>query len=139
MGTPENVTVNEPSSTSLAPNVAGALAYVLGPITGVAFYVMEKRNRFVRFHAAQSITVGVVVIALSIALSILGTVLAMVPVLGWIVALLLSLGVSVASFVLWLMLMWKAYSGIEWESPIAGSLARKLVPRLPIVAGPEGR
>ena len=129
----------EPTSMGIAPNVGGALAYVLGPITGVVFYVLEKENRFVRFHAAQSITVGVVVIALSVALSILGTVLAMVPVLGWIVALLLSLGVSVASFVLWLMLMWKAYNGIEWESPIAGSLARKLVPRLPIVTGVEGR
>jgi len=129
----------EPTSMGIAPNVGGALAYVLGPITGVVFYVLEKENRFVRFHAAQSITVGVVVIALSIALSILGTVLAMVPVLGWIVALLLSLGVSVASFVLWLMLMWKAYNGIEWESPIAGSLARKLVPRLPVVTGPADR
>ena len=129
----------EPTSMGIAPNVGGALAYVLGPITGVVFYVLEKENRFVRFHAAQSITVGVVVIAISIALSILGTVLAVVPVLGWIVALLLSLGVSVASFVLWLMLMWKAYNGIEWESPIAGSLARKLVPRLPVVTGPADR
>ena len=129
----------EPTSMGIAPNVGGALAYVLGPITGVVFYVLEKENRFVRFHAAQSITVGVVVIAISIALSILGTVLAVVPVLGWIVALLLSLGVSVASFVLWLMLMWKAYNGAEWEAPIAGSFARKMVPQGPANTTPLDR
>lgn len=121
------------TSLGIAANVAGALAYVLGPITGVALYLLEKDDRFVRYHAAQSITVGVVMIALSVALSILSSVLAFVPVLGWIVALLLALGVGAVSFVLWLMLMWKAYHGVEWESPIAGSLARKLVPRLPVV------
>ena len=129
----------EPTSTGIAPNVGGALAYVLGPITGVVFYLLEKDNRFVRYHAAQSITVGVVLIALSVALSILGSVLALVPVLGWIVALLLTLGVGVVSFVLWLMLMWRAYNGAEWETPVAGPLARRLVPRLPVVTGPAGR
>jgi uncharacterized membrane protein len=129
----------EPTSMGIAANVGGALTYVLGPITGIAFYLLEKDNRFVRYHAAQSITVGVVLIALSIALSILSTVLAFVPVLGWIVALLLSLGVGVAAFVLWLMLMWKAYNGAEWETPVAGPLARKLVPRLPVVTTPVGR
>lgn len=127
------------TSVGIAPNVAGALAYVLGPITGVAFYLLEKDSRFVRYHAAQSITVGVALIALSIALSILSTVLAFVPVLGWIVALLLSLGLGVLGFVLWLMLMWKAYNGAEWEAPVAGPMARKLVPRLPVVTGPAER
>jgi uncharacterized membrane protein len=131
--------LSDATSVGIAPNVAGALAYVLGPITGVAFYVLEKDNRFVRYHAAQSIAVGVALIALSIALSILGTVLAFVPVLGWIVALLLSLGVGVLGFVLWLMLMWKAYSGAEWEAPFAGSFARKMVPRIPAVSGPVNR
>lgn len=116
-----------PTSTGLAPNVAGALSYVLGPITGVVLFVLEKENRFVRFHAAQSIMVGVVFIALSIGLSILSTVLAFIPVLGWILALLLSLGLAVAGFVLWLILMWKAFSGYEWSAPVAGGLARKMV------------
>ena len=114
------------STTGLAPNVAAALAYVLGPITGVLFLVLEKQNRFVRFHAAQSITVGVALIALSIALSILSTVLAFIPVLGWIVAILLSLGLGLGSFVLWILLMWRAWQGREWETPIAGSFARRM-------------
>jgi uncharacterized membrane protein len=114
-------------TTGLAPNVAGALAYILGPITGVLFLVIEKENRFVRFHAAQSITVGIVLIALSIALSVLGTLLAFIPVLGWIAALLLTLGIGFGSFVLWLLLMWRASQGQEWEVPIAGGLARRIV------------
>ena len=113
-------------STGLAPNVAGALAYLLGPITGVLFLVIEKEDRFVRFHAAQSIAVGIVLIALSIGLSILGTVLAFIPVLGWIVALLLTLVLGFGSFVLWIALMWRASQGKEWEVPIAGGLARRI-------------
>jgi len=118
----------EKSSTGLDANLAAALSYLVGFITGIIFLVVEKDSRFVRFHAAQSITVGVALIVLSIALSILGTVLAFIPVLGWIVALLLSLGLGLLGFVLWLMLMWKAYNGAEWEAPIAGPFARKMVP-----------
>jgi uncharacterized membrane protein len=121
-----NPATTSSTSTGLAPNVAGALAYVLGPITGVLFLVLEKENRFVRFHAAQSITVGIALIALSIALSILSTVLAFIPVLGWIVAILLSLGLGLFSFVLWIMLMWRAWQGREWEVPVAGSFARRI-------------
>ena len=117
-----------PSSTGLAPNVAGALAYSLGPITGIAFLVIEKENRFVRFHAAQSTAISVVMIALSFALSILGTVLAFVPVLGWIVALLLSVGIAFASFFLWLFLMWQAFQGKAWRAPVAANLADKFAP-----------
>jgi uncharacterized membrane protein len=119
-------TTTDNSSTGLSPNVAAALSYLLGPITGVLFLVLQKQSRFVRFHAAQSITVGVMLIALSIVLSILSTVLAFIPVLGWIVAILLSLGLGLGSFVLWIMLMWRAWQGREWETPLAGSFARRI-------------
>lgn len=115
------------TSTGLAPNVAGALAYLLGPITGILFLVLEKENRFVRFHAMQSTIFGVVWIAISIALSILGSLLALVPVLGWIVGFLLTMAFGLAGLILWLMLMFRAYQGQEWEAPIAGPLARKQV------------
>jgi uncharacterized membrane protein len=114
------------TSTGLAPNLAGALAYILGPITGIVFLVLEKENRFVRFHAAQSITVGILMVALSIGLSILSTVLAFIPILGWILALLLALVLGFGTFVLWLLLMWRAWQGKEWETPIAGPLARRI-------------
>ena len=115
------------SSSGLAPNVAGALAYVLGIITGVIFLVIEKDNRFVRFHAAQSVAVTIVLTVVGIGLSVLSTVLVFVPVLGWIVAFLLSVVLLVAGFVLWVLLMWRAYQGREWEMPIAGGIARKMM------------
>lgn len=114
------------SSTGLSPHVAGALAYLLGPITGVLFFLLEKENRFVRYHAAHSITLGLLWIALSVLFSVLSGVLVMVPVLGWLVALLLSVVFGLGGFFLWLFLMWRAYQGREWESPIAGPMARKL-------------
>ena len=115
------------TATGLAPNVAGALAYLLGPITGIIFLVLEKDNAFVRFHAMQSTVFGVLWIALGIALSILSGLLTVVPVLGWIVGLLLSLGIGAVGLVIWLVLMWKAYQGQEWELPVAGPIARKQV------------
>ena len=114
------------SSTGLAPNVAGALAYLLGPITGILFFLLEQENRFVRYHAAQSITLGLLWIALSVVFSVLSGMLVMVPVLGWLVALLLSVVFGLGGFFLWLFLMWRAFQGREWESPIAGPMARKL-------------
>jgi uncharacterized membrane protein len=116
------------TSTGLAPNIAGALAYVLGPITGVLFLVLEKENRFVRFHAAQSIVTSLLLIVLSVALSILSTVLAFIPVLGWLVAFLLAFVMGIGSLVLWLLLMWRAFLGEEWEVPVAGAYARRIAP-----------
>jgi uncharacterized membrane protein len=116
------------TTTGLAPNVAGALAYVLGPITGVLFLVLEKENRFVRFHAAQAVTTGVLLIALSIALSLVSTLLAFIPIIGWLTALFVSFVIGLGSFVLWLFLMWRAYNGDEWEVPFAGPLARRIAP-----------
>jgi uncharacterized membrane protein len=115
------------TSTGLAPNVAGALAYILGPITGIAFIVLEKENRFVRFHAAQSIVISVALFAISFALGILGSILAFIPVLGWLIALAVSLGISLVSFVLWIFLMWKAYQGEAWRAPIVAPFADRMV------------
>jgi uncharacterized membrane protein len=114
-------------SSGLAPNVAGALSYVLGIITGVVFFVIEKENRFVRFHAAQSIAVTLLLVVIGIALSILSTALVFVPILGWLVAFLLSVVLFFGTFVLWILLMWRAYQGREWEVPIAGGFARKMM------------
>jgi uncharacterized membrane protein len=115
------------SSTGLASNIGGLLAYILGPITGVLFLVLEKEDRFVRFHAMQSVVVGVALIAVSIAFSIFSSVLAFIPVLGWIVALVAGLGLAVVSFGLWILLMVRAFQGREWQVPLVGAYARRFV------------
>lgn len=128
MTAPASYPATGTTTMGLAPNVAGALAYVLGPVTGLLFLALEKESRFVRFHSAQSTAVSVVLIAASFALSIIAGVLAFVPVLGWIVALLVSVGVAFASFFLWLFLMWQAFQGRSWRAPVAGQLAERFAP-----------
>lgn len=119
--------VKAPTSTGLDTNLAGALTYVLGPITGLLFLVLEKENRFVRFHAAQSVGIGIALVILSIALTMVSSVLAFVPLLGWLIALLAGLGFAVATFVLWVLLIIRAFQGREWEVPAIGAQARRMV------------
>ena len=127
MTSPDSLVTSESTSLGLAPNLAGAIAYALGPITGIALLVMEKQNAFVRFHAAQSTAVSILMIAASFALSIIGTVLAVVPVLGWIVALVVSVAVAFVSFFLWLYLMWQAFQGRTVRLPVAGQIAGRML------------
>lgn len=101
------------SGTGLNKNTAAALSYVLGPITGVIFLVIEK-DKFVRFHAMQSIVtfVGLFILQWVLALTII--LLILVPL------------VSILAFVLWLLLIYKAWQGDEWEVPVFGKFARNL-------------
>ena len=96
-------------------NVAGALAYALGWITGVAFLLTERENRFVRFHALQStIVFGVLCALWFVGLSI--------PLLGWLISFIL---IPPLSAVLWLLLMFKAYQGERFKLPFAGDIAEE--------------
>ena len=127
MTSPLGGAAGQTSSTGLAPNVAGAIAYLLGPVTGIILLVMEKSSPFVRFHAAQSTVLGVVMVVVSIALAILSAILGVVPFLGWLVAVLLNFVFGLVTFLLWVLLMRKAFSGEEWEFPVAGEYARSLL------------
>ncbi len=119
-----------PGGSGLAPNVAGALSYLLGALTGVLFLVIDKERPFIRFHAMQSIVFTVAWIALWIVLFILGLVLGVIPVIGFLLDLLITLVVMVVGFVLWLYLMYQAFQGNEWEIPFIGEQARRLMPQV---------
>jgi uncharacterized membrane protein len=113
--------------TALTPNIAGALAYSLGIITGILFLVLEpyRRDRFVRFHAMQSILYFVAAVAFNILWSIMVGFL--ISISGWIalVALPIRLLISLVLFGLWLFLMFQAYSQREFRIPILGAIAAK--------------
>lgn len=126
------MSASAPTSTGLDQNVAGLLSYVLGPFTGVLFFVLEKENRFVRFHAMQSILVGVASFVFWMAYSVLSTILAFIPVLGWLVVAAVGFVASIGLFVLWIVLMVRAYQGQEWELPILGKYARQYSAPAPI-------
>ncbi len=104
------------TSTGLEANVAGLLCYVLGWISGLVFILIEKENKFVRFHAMQSIIVfGAITVA--------SIIFRWIPFIGSILNLLLSF----LALVLWIVLLVKAYQGIMYKLPWAGNLAEKQV------------
>jgi len=113
--------------TGLPSNVAGALSYLLGPITGVIFLVLEKEDRFVRFHAAQAIVVGLALLVVSFVLSVVTSILSIIPIIGWLIGLMIGLSFGLVAFGLWIVLMLRAYQGREWEVPVASSYARRLI------------
>ena len=104
------------TSSGIQPNVAGLLAYVLGLVTGIIFLVIEKENKFVRFHAVQAIV-------LSVGLTVAGVVLSLLPVIGVVLGLLINL----AGLALWIVCMIKAYQGELFRLPVAGDIAAKQV------------
>ena len=116
-------------STPLTSNVASALAYVLGFITGIVFLVLEpyKNDRFIRFHAMQSILFSAAVIAFSIAWVVLWGILFDISVSLALIALPLRLLISFAIFVFWLFLMYQAYNRREYRIPYIGDFAAKQV------------
>lgn len=120
---------NPAANSGLASNLAGALAYVLGPITGIVFLVLEpyKHDRFVRFHAMQSILFCVAAVAFSILWHILVSI--MMSISGWTAMALVPIGlvISLGFFLFWLFLMFQAYSNKEFRIPIIGAIAAKQV------------
>jgi uncharacterized membrane protein len=118
------------SSTGLDSNIAGLLCYLFGWVSGLIFFLIEKEDRSVRFHALQSLLLSGVFIATIIIFSIVGRILGYIPVIGLIVGLILGL----ASIVLWIgffiisiIAMIKAYQGDKFKLPIIGDIAEKNV------------
>jgi uncharacterized membrane protein len=116
------------AASGMSQNVAAALTYVLGLITGIIFLVLEpyNRDRLVRFHAFQSIFFNVAVIGVYIVLMIVGSILgAVIPFVGAALIGVLSLVVWLGSIVLWVVLIIKAYGGTKLVLPVIGPLAEK--------------
>jgi len=109
------------TQSGLSENVAGLLCYLLGWVTGLIFYFTDKRP-FVRFHAAQSIVVfgGLMVIRIVLAMLFLSAGMA-----GFSAGFGILWLVSIVGFVLWILLMIKAYQGEKFRVPVAADLADK--------------
>lgn len=113
-----------PAAAGMQDNVAGALCYVLGLITGILFLVLEpySRNREIRFHAFQSIFLSIAWIAVWIALTTMGSI---IPLLGALIFGGLSLVIGLGFLVLWILLMIKTYGGSKMVLPVIGPIAQK--------------
>ena len=102
------------SSTGLDENIAGLLCYVLGWVSGIVFLILDQENKFVKFHALQSIIIFGV-------LSVLNSLLGWIPVLGLIVGIISG----ILAFVLWILLMVKANQGKRYKIKWAGDFAER--------------
>lgn len=101
------------STTGLQPNVAALLCYLAGFITGIVFLVLEKDNKFVRFHAMQSIILFGGIFVLQMALVFTIVLIILVPLL------------NILSFILWIILMIKSYNGEMYKLPVIGNIAEQ--------------
>jgi uncharacterized membrane protein len=108
---------NSKTSTGIQQNSAGLLCYLGWWITGIIFFVLEKDNKFVRFHAVQSIIVFGIISIVLIVLSPLGIFI------GFFRAL--TIIVDIIAFILWIITMVKAAQGQMFKLPWAGNLAEK--------------
>jgi uncharacterized membrane protein len=120
-GAGQGASAAAPAAAGLTDNVAGALAYVT-IIPAIVFLVLEpfNRKRFVRFHAFQCIFFAIAWTVLWIGLAFIGH----IPFLGWATILVWPL-VSLAGFVIWLILVLKAYQGQMFKLPVIGDMAEK--------------
>ncbi|PKK86462.1 MAG: hypothetical protein CVT48_00920 [Thermoplasmata archaeon HGW-Thermoplasmata-1] len=102
------------TSTGIDENVEGLLCYIAGWFTGLIFLLVEKKSQFVKFHALQSLITFIVLMIIIIPLSF-------IPAVGWII----SMFVGLLMFVLWIVLMIKAYQGEWFKLPLIGDFAEK--------------
>ena len=123
-------TVNEPRALgtvgALHENIAGALAYITF-VPAVLFLVLDpyNRNRFIRFHSVQCLLLWAAGIAIAIALKLASVVLFIIPVLGPLLVLLVSMVVGLAAVVIWFVLVIKAFQGEMFKLPMLGDLAEQ--------------
>jgi uncharacterized membrane protein len=142
-GTPSPGT--SPTGTGLDPKVAAAISYIW--IVGLIFFFIEKDNKFVRFHAMQSILFGIANSVIMMVLAIVATILTVVFTIGGAAAAtatgsggiggLASLLVGLIWLIFWLIAMVclvglifaavKAYQGQKFKLPIIGNMAEKIV------------
>src|SRR5215210_6938173 len=105
-----------PGTTGLPSNVAAALACI-PLIGGIIFYILEKRDQFVRFYAMQSIIFGGAWIMFSIVHQIVYAIFNAVPGLRYLLLMFLTLiwvAVSLVFLVIFIISVIKAFSGVRW-------------------------
>lgn len=103
-------------------------AYILLIFSGIIVLVVRKGDSYAKFHAMQSILFTVALIVLGVIFTIASMIMDEIPFLGKTIGFLLAIGrviVNLIIFLLWLFLMWKAYTGEKYRLPVVGEQAEK--------------
>ncbi len=119
------MTAGEPSSTGLDRNLAAALSYLAGPLSGATILLAERRSAYVRFHAWQAILglggLGFAALAL-LASAFLAL---LVSPVAFRVLYRMAGGGAIVWIVVWVVCLYQAYAGYEWRLPIVGGYAAR--------------
>ena len=138
-GPPSGAPGGKTSFMNLDSNVGAMLCYILnfvcclGLVLSIILLVTEKENRFVKFHAVQSLFLAALQIAVGIVIGILGLILSLalntfdMAWLAWILILGLRFILLLIFLALWIMGGIKAYGGQWYKLPIIGEFAWKTV------------
>ena len=121
------------TSTGLPSNVAAALACI-PLIGGIVFYIVEKHDSFVRFYAMQSIIFGGAWLLFNIASSVVHAVFGAIPGIGGFLVFfwaIIAALIHIAFLVVWIVATIKAFTGVRWDIPYIGPMARKQVETAP--------
>jgi uncharacterized membrane protein len=127
--TPGPETSTTSPSTGLPSNVAAAIACI-PLIGGIIFYILEKRDNFVRFYAMQSIIFGCAWLLFNIVSTIVHAVFGAIPGIGGVLVFfwaIVAALVHIAFLVIWIIATVKAFTGVRWDIPYVGPMARKQV------------
>jgi len=111
-----------PSTMQMDPKTAAGLSYVLGWITGIIFFLMEKQNRFVRFHAMQSILFFGGLSVLSIVLQVVTGL--NIPFISFLTLCVNGL-LGIVGLVGWIVLLINGFQGKYFKLPVIGDYAEK--------------
>ncbi len=118
----------------LEPKVAAGLCCIFPIVASIIFLVLEKKDKFVRFWAMQSLLFGLLAFAVGILFAIAIFILGHMPFIGglmtWILAFLYHWVVRLAFVIVYIISIVKAFSNLEWEIPILGKIAREQLAKL---------
>ena len=117
------------TSTGLPSNVAAAIACI-PLIGGIIFYILENRDSFVRFYAMQSIIFGCAWFLFNIVSAVVHAVFGAIPGIGGVLVFfwaIIAALVHLAFLVIMIITIVKAFTGVRWDIPYIGPIARKQV------------
>ena len=111
----------------MTDNLAGALCYLVGFITGILFLVLApyNQNRDIRFHAFQSIFLNIAWVILWIVVTIVTLAFRAIPFLGIFISIVLEFCLGIGGLIVWLYMMFKTYNGEKVLLPVIGPMAEK--------------
>ncbi|MDQ3169071.1 MAG: hypothetical protein M3Q55_02895 [Acidobacteriota bacterium] len=120
------MTNSETSSTGLAPHAAAALAYLAWWVSGLLFFLIERENRFVKFHAAQAMVGLGALWALGLTMWGVAFAAIFVSAAASTVLLYVAYAVWLLGIAAWAICTVRAWKGDEFELPFVGAIARRL-------------